>query len=58
MRSGGIEALYKKPGQGRRPKLSPANPNHVERGRSLVEINDFANVSKHVGARSLMRKAK
>jgi transposase len=35
--SGGIEALHKKPGQGRRPKLSPANPQHVERARALVE---------------------
>jgi transposase len=35
--SGGIEALHKKPGQGRRPKLSPANPKHVERARALVE---------------------
>ncbi len=35
--SGGIEALYKKPGQGRRPKLSPANPNHVERARASVD---------------------
>ncbi len=34
---GGIEALHKKPGQGRRPKLSPANPQHVERARALVE---------------------
>ena len=34
---GGIEALHKKPGQGRRPKLSPANPRHVERARALVE---------------------
>ncbi|MEZ5425025.1 MAG: helix-turn-helix domain-containing protein [Pyrinomonadaceae bacterium] len=33
----GIEALHKKPGQGRRPKLSPANPRHVERARALVE---------------------
>lgn len=37
--SGGIEALRKKPGQGRRPKLSPANPNHVERVRALVETD-------------------
>ena len=35
--SGGIEALHKKPGQGRRPKLSPTNPQHVERARHLVE---------------------
>lgn len=35
--SGGIEALHKKPGQGRRPKLSPSNPKHVERARALVE---------------------
>lgn len=35
--SGGIEALHKKPGQGRRPKLSPANPQHVERAQALVE---------------------
>jgi len=35
--SGGIEALHKKPGQGRRPKLSPTNPQHVERARVLVE---------------------
>lgn len=35
--SGGIEALQKKPGQGRRPKLSPANPKHVERAKALVE---------------------
>lgn len=35
--SGGIEALHKKPGQGRRPKLSPVNPQHVERARALVE---------------------
>lgn len=35
--SGGIKALHKKPGQGRRPKLSPANPQHVERARVLVE---------------------
>lgn len=35
--SGGIEALHKKPGQGRRPKLSPANARHVERARALVE---------------------
>lgn len=35
--SGGIEALHKKPGQGRRPKLSPDNPKHVERARALVE---------------------
>ena len=35
--SGGIEALHKKPGQGRRPKLSPANPQHIERARALVE---------------------
>ena len=34
---GGIEALHKKPGQGRRPKLSPANPQHVERAPALVE---------------------
>lgn len=37
--SGGIEALHKKPGQGRRPKLSPANPKHVERAKALVEEN-------------------
>ena len=41
--SGGIEALHKKPGQGRRPKLSPANPKHVERARALVE-NDRQNL--------------
>lgn len=35
--SGGIAALHKKPGQGRRPKLSPANPQHVERVKALVE---------------------
>src|SRR5215213_7160495 len=35
--SGGIEVLHKKPGQGRRPKLSPINPQHVERARALVE---------------------
>ncbi|MCA1626302.1 MAG: helix-turn-helix domain-containing protein [Acidobacteria bacterium] len=35
--SGGIQALHKKPGQGRRPKLSPANPKHIERARALVE---------------------
>ena len=35
--SGGIAALRKKPGQGRRPKLSPANPQHVERVKALVE---------------------
>lgn len=35
--SGGIEALHKKPGQSRRPKLSPNNPQHVERARTLVE---------------------
>lgn len=35
--AGGIEALHKKPGQGRRPKLSPTNPKHVERARALVE---------------------
>lgn len=35
--AGGIEALHKKPGQGRHPKLSPANPKHVERARALVE---------------------
>lgn len=35
--TGGIKALHKKPGQGRRPKLSPANPQHVERARALVE---------------------
>lgn len=35
--SGGIEALHKKPGQGRRPKLSLANPQHVERAQALVE---------------------
>ncbi len=35
--SGSIKALHKKPGQGRRPKLSPANPKHVERARALVE---------------------
>lgn len=35
--SGGIEALHKKPGQGRRPKLSPTNAKHVERARILVE---------------------
>lgn len=34
-----IDALHKKPGQGRRPKLSPANPKHVERAKSLVEEN-------------------
>ena len=45
--SGGIEALYKKPGQGRRPKLSPANPNHVERVRALVE-NDRQNLKSVV----------
>ena len=37
--AGGIEALHKKPGQGRRPKLSPANPQHVERVRALVETD-------------------
>lgn len=37
--SGGIDALHKKPGQGRRPKLSPANPKHVERAKALVEEN-------------------
>ena len=36
-KSGGIEALHKKPGQGRRPKLSPTNPQHVERAQALVE---------------------
>jgi len=35
--SGGIQALHKKPGQGRRPKLSPANPKHVEVVRAAVE---------------------
>ena len=40
---GGIEALHKKPGQGRRPKLSPTNPKHVERARALVE-NDRQNL--------------
>ena len=35
--SGGVEALHKKPGQGRRPKLSPSNPQHVERARAMVE---------------------
>ena len=35
--SGGINALHKKPGQGRRPKLSPANPQHVARAKALVE---------------------
>ena len=35
--SGGIESLHKKPGQGRRPKLSPDNPKHVELAKSLVE---------------------
>lgn len=35
--SSGIAALHKKPGQGRRPKLSPANPQHVERVKALVE---------------------
>jgi len=35
--SGGIEALHKKPGQGRRPKLLTTNPKHVERARALVE---------------------
>ena len=35
--TGGIAALHKKPGQGRRPKLSPANPQHVERVTALVE---------------------
>ena len=34
---GGIDALHKKPGQGRRPKLSPANPQHVARAKALVE---------------------
>lgn len=34
---GGIEALRKKPGQGRRAKLSPANPQHVKRAQALVE---------------------
>jgi transposase len=33
----GIQALHKKSGQGRRPKLSPDNPKHVERARTLVE---------------------
>jgi transposase len=37
--SGGIQALHKKPGQGRRPKLSPANPKHIERVRALVETD-------------------
>lgn len=41
--SGGIEALHKKPGQGRRSKLSVDNPKHVERARSLVE-NDRQNL--------------
>ncbi len=35
--SGGIEAIHKKPGQGRRPKLSPTNPKHIEQARKLVE---------------------
>jgi transposase len=35
--SGGLEALHKKPGQGRRPKLSPANPRHVECAKAAVE---------------------
>lgn len=35
--SDGIEALHKKPGQGRRPKLSVTNPQHVERARVLVK---------------------
>ena len=35
--AGGIEALHKKPGQGRRPKISPANPTHVKRARALLE---------------------
>jgi transposase len=35
--SGGLKALHKKPGQGRRPKLSPANPQHVERAKAAVE---------------------
>lgn len=35
--SGGINALHKKPGQGRRPKLSPANPQHVATAKALVE---------------------
>lgn len=34
---GGIKALHKKPGQGRRPKLSAANPKHVARAKALVE---------------------
>lgn len=41
--SGGIKALHKQPGQGRRPKLSPTNPQHVERARALVE-NDRQNL--------------
>jgi len=35
--SGSIQALHKKPGQGRRAKLSPDNPKHVELAKSLVE---------------------
>jgi len=35
--SGGIEALHKKPGQGRRPKFSPINPHHVASARAAVE---------------------
>ena len=35
--SGGSKALHKKSGQGHCPKLSPANPKHVEHARALVE---------------------
>lgn len=46
--TGGIAALHKKPGQGRRPKLSPANPQHVERVKALVE-NERQNLKAVVG---------